>query len=57
MAEIQNVRVENWSPPGKEWWDEVKSRPDEPLIEATFVLKLSHTEYHWLINWLEEQNQ
>ena len=46
---INDVTIENWEAPGKEWWEGVERRPDEPLIEATMKLTLSWNEYDDLI--------
>lgn len=47
---IKNVQIENWESPGAQWWDAVAAKPDEPLIEATITLTLSHREYHELLD-------
>lgn len=44
------VLIENWKAPGKEWWEAVESKPDEPLIEARMQLTLSWNEYHKLLD-------
>jgi len=46
---IHDIKVTNWQSPGKDWWDKVQERPDEPLIEATFELGLTWNEYQKLI--------
>lgn len=51
---INNVTILNWeplgNPPGTEWWKNVEAKPDEPLIEARIDFKLSHREYHKLLD-------
>lgn len=47
---IKHVHVTNLTPPGKQFWDAVASQPDEPLIEATMFIVLSHNEYHELLD-------
>lgn len=46
---IKHVFIDNWEQPGEAWWKEVESRPTEPLIEATFEIKLSFEEYKKLL--------
>jgi hypothetical protein len=53
---IRNVLIDNWRPPGDEWWAKVAAKPDEPLIEATFFITLSWREYHSLV-FLERQSE
>lgn len=50
---IKDCKIENWESPGKEWWENVKSKPDEPLIEATMTLVLTWREYKELIDRAE----
>lgn len=47
--EIDDVKIDNWQPPGDQWWDAVKQQPDEPLIEATIKVTLSWNEYEELL--------
>lgn len=46
---IGNVTITNWKEPGQEWWDQVRTKPHEPLIEARIELTLSWNEYHDLV--------
>lgn len=46
---INDVRIENWTPPGFVWWRRAEDNPDEPLIEATISMKLSWREYKELL--------
>ncbi len=49
---VEDVYIMNWQPtgqpPGSDWWSEVESKPDEPLIKARIVLTLTWNEYHRL---------
>lgn len=47
---INFVTIDNHKEPGDQWWEGVASKPDEPLIEATIRLTLSHREYHRLLD-------
>lgn len=46
---IENVEITNWKPPGAEWWEDVRERFDEPLIECTCKMTLSWKEYEELL--------
>jgi hypothetical protein len=46
---IEHVVITNWHPPGEQWWADVESKPDEPLISATMNLTLSWHEYHEMV--------
>lgn len=46
---ISEVQINNWEPPGEEWWRGVAARPDEPLIMATLTVTLSWNEYRELL--------
>lgn len=46
---IHDVHITNWQPPGGPFWDEVKERHAEPLIDATMKMTLSWDEYRALI--------
>lgn len=46
---IRDIHVTNWEAPGGPYWDKVKERHTEPLIEATMKLTLSWDEYHAMI--------
>ena len=45
---IHSVHILNFEP-NKDWWDHVKIRPDDQLIEANIRLILSWTEYQELL--------
>lgn len=47
---IHDVVIVNWIPPGESFWDYVKERHEEPLIEATIKIKLSWDEYRELLD-------
>lgn len=47
---IDDVEINNWNEPGEEWWKRVRDRPLESLIEATFKITLSWTEYRELFD-------
>lgn len=53
---IENVIIKNWIPPGEQWWAEVKSKPEQPLIRANIDMVLSWQEYKELLN-RDENNQ
>lgn len=46
---INNIHITNWEEPGGPYWDNVKERHSEPLIEATMKLTLSWDEYETLL--------
>lgn len=47
---INDVRINNWTPTDRTWWDGVEARPTEPLIEATITMTLSWDEYRELLD-------
>ena len=47
---IKNVVINNWQPPGADWWEGVRRRPDDLLIDATIRVRLSWREYSHLLN-------
>ena len=47
---INYVTIHNWEPPGEQWWNSVKTRPDEPQIEAAITFTLSWNEYYALLS-------
>lgn len=47
---INDVHITNWQEPGGPYWDDVKQRSSEPLIEATIKMTLSWEEYEDLLN-------
>lgn len=47
---IEYVRINNWSEPGSDWWNEVENRGDEQLIDASIRVKLSYNEYRELLD-------
>lgn len=46
---IKSLTVNNCQSPGKDWWEQVASTPDEHLIDATINLQLTHREYQELL--------
>ena len=49
-VKINDVQVTNWQEPGDAWWNNVRSKSFEPLIETTVKFTLSYKEYMELLD-------
>lgn len=46
---ITDVQILNWEAPGEVWWKHAKENPDEQLIDAQMLIKMSFNEYMELV--------
>ena len=47
---IKDVEITNWTPPGEEFWADAATHPEEPKIEATIKIVVSHREYQQILD-------